>query len=105
MDETMTLRIALAAPEGYPLFRYFWHTHWYLYTDKHLYDVARFICKEGKFDIFGEFMASNTTKSIFTNSDANSRTKFVTMLQSFQNTDIQMLLESFPFNFLDTHHL
>jgi len=89
-DETFCLRLAIAN-QNYPLMELFWTHFDYLYDERHLMTLARFLMFLGPSrtgPLLEPFLQSATTKRLFVNSPQSFRDEFVELFSAQSMTEV-----------------
>jgi hypothetical protein len=75
-DETLTLRLAINTG-NYQIFMFLWDEFPFLYTERHLYILAKYLLELQLFDQLPSFLNSGTTHQLFLRSSNEYRQEFV----------------------------
>ena len=75
-DETLTLRLALQL-QHMNIFQLLWDDFFFLYTERHLYTIAKYLFSLELYDQLNTFLSSGTTQTLFLRSSNERRQDFL----------------------------
>ena len=98
-DESFTLRLAAHSSDA--VLAYLWDNYGYLFNERHLEDVTKFLVHRQKYESLNHLLKSETTSILFRNSPLTFRSRYIGLMGESVPVESKNYLQQYPYNLLD----